>query len=107
MAVFTCIIVACFALERRSYGAYFLEITRYNKTVSTEDQLELDFNRHLHRCLSKTTCNYIAICKKSRNVSFYAREIDVPLHQQQIRVWKKILPTYKGMSIALIQSLKH
>ena len=33
MAVFTCIIVACFALESRSYGAYFVEVTGYNKII--------------------------------------------------------------------------
>ena len=92
MAVFKCIIVACIALERRSCGAYFVEVTRYNKIIETEDQLKLDFNQHLHRCLSKTTCNNIASCKKAQNVLFYAREIDVLLHQQHIRVWRKILP---------------
>ena len=100
IGVFTFIIVATVAMEANSFGAYFVEVTRYNESSSTNNYSEIDFNKHFHRCSIKATCNYVGLCTKTKNATFYSRDIDVPFKKNWLRVWKRVISIGHGMSIA-------
>ena len=106
VGIFAYIIVSYDAMEKDSFGAYFVEVTRYNESSSTNNHSEIDFNKHFHRCSIKAACNYIGICTKSQNVKWYSKEIDVPFNKNWFRVWKKVISTGHGRSITLILNSK-
>ena len=56
MTGFACIIVATVAMEAKSFGAYFVEVTHQNEIFAANDH---SFNKYFHRCSIKNTCNYI------------------------------------------------
>ena len=104
--VFTYIIVSTVALETNSFGGYFVEVTRNNEAVSSNDDSEMDFNKHFHRCSIKATCNYIGICMKTHNVTWYSKETDVPFNKNWFRVWKRVMSIGHGTSVTFILNNK-
>ena len=105
IAEFIFIIVWNVAMDANCFGAYFVEVTRYNQTFSTNGNPKIDFNKHVHRCSIKATCYYIGICTKTHNVTWYSREIDVPFNKNWFRVWRKVISEGHGTCNPFFQTI--
>ena len=94
--------VSSVAVGASSFGAYFVEVTRYNQTFSTDGNPKIEFYKQFHRCSIKSTCNYVGICTETHNVTWYSKETDVPFNKNWFRVWKRVISKGHGTSVTFI-----